>query len=925
MQQANPLIRTKLRLPLIRPGLVSRPRLQEQITQGLRGPLTMVAAPAGFGKTILVASCVAQCGLPAAWLSLDKNDNVAGRFLNYLVAALQAADPAIGNDAAQMLVGSQRTPAEAVMTSLINDLDAAGADTVLVLDDYQLITEPAVHEVVTFLLEHCPYTLHLVIATRSDPPLPLARLRARGQTVELRASDLRFTVSEAAQFLNEVMGLSLDDRLVAVLEERTEGWVAGLQMAALSMRGRQDMDSFIQAFAGTNRFIMDFMMEEVLARESQDVQAFLLQTSILNRLSGSLCDAVTGGTGGQAMLEALERRNLFVISLDDGDAGGSGPRWYRYHHLFSDLLQASLYHSGQERIAQLFTYAAEWCERDGQVTEAVSYAFAAQNFELAAILIGKHWQQFTNNGEIETVYSWLNSLPENVVKNSAPLSTAFCMVLWLTGQVGAIEAHLLDAERALNELNGSKSSRPVNDAGLAELPMVLAAMSSFVARYHEQFETACTLAERAFSLIPGNLPPLENEQLHSLAFLTLASAYDGVGNLEKAVSAYAECIRRSRLTANATGVAGITFRMIGVLRLLGRLRAADAACRDALGHMQAQGLARLPAAGILHVAMSEVLLEWNDLKGAEDHLAQGMVLGKWSGRLDAVKNTGYVLSRLRQARQDAPGALAAIQELEAALVEPVAPLAKAVLFACRARILLWQGNVSEAARCIENAIQLTGLDQGQTRDVVALAAIRVQLAQCNPDEALEKLNLSLAAAEESGRLGVAIELRILRSLALARQGKMQAAGLDLEHVLALAESEGYVRIFLDEGQPMRMLIAQWLAHASSGRVRNYAIHLLSQFDTEPGETSPVGSLVELKVRSSNDRVTKPEVLNEPLSQRESEVLHLMALGRTNLEIAHQLYVASGTIKAHAASIYRKLDVANRTEAVARARQLGLLP
>ena len=361
MQKSDRLIRTKLHLPFTRPELVPRPRLQEQIAQGLRGPLTLITAPAGFGKTTLVASCVAACGLPVAWLSLDKDDNQPERFLSYLVAALQAADQAIGNEAAQLMAGIQQAPPEAVLTSLINDLDTTGREIVLVLDDYQFISSQAVHEEWLFCSSIAPKTFHLVIATRSDPPLPLARLRARGQTVELRAADLRFTEPEAAQFLNDVMGLRLDAGSVAVLEERTEGWIAGLQMAALSMRGREDVDGFIRAFAGTNRFIMDFMLEEVLAREPEEVQAFLLQTAILTRLyRPTVCDAVTGASGGQEMLERLERRNLFVVPLDDER------RWYRYHHLFADLLQARLHQARPERIAPPAYRASDWWERDGQ-------------------------------------------------------------------------------------------------------------------------------------------------------------------------------------------------------------------------------------------------------------------------------------------------------------------------------------------------------------------------------------------------------------------------------------------------------------------------------------------------------------------------------------------------------------------------------
>ncbi|MDY6878346.1 MAG: LuxR C-terminal-related transcriptional regulator [Chloroflexota bacterium] len=898
-----PLLQTKLYIPPVRSELVSRPRLIERLNAGLHRRLTLISAPAGSGKTTLVASCIANSGMPVAWLSLDKDDNLAGRFLSYLVAALQQAGNTIGSEAPQLVAASQQAPPEAVLTSLINELDSANTEIALVLDDYQFINSQAVHEEVAFLLEHCPKTFHLVIATRSDPPLPLALLRARGHMVELRAADLRFTDPEAAQFLNDVMGLGLDAGSVAALEERTEGWIAGLQMAALSMRGRKDVDILIRAFAGTHRFIMDYLLEEVLAREPEEVQAFLLQTAILTRLAGPLCDAVTDASGGQEMLERLERRNLFVVPLDDDR------RWYRYHHLFADLLQARLYQSGPDRVARLLSRAVEWCEGDGQIAEAVGYALAAQDYRRAADLIARYWHHTANKGEIETVWSWLEALPEDTVRNSAPLGLAYCWVLWLKGQLGAIEAHLVDAENALSELEPS-----TDDAAHADLPAHLAVLRSTVARYGNDFEAAVTFAERALRLAPENLPPQANAQLRTVTFMALASAHEGAGDLEKAVDAYAETIHWSRLGANAAGVAGMTHWLIGALWLLGRLRAADEACREALSYLQEQGMARLPATGILHLRMSEVLLERNDLEAAETHLSRGIELGKWSGRFDAVRNAAPALARLRQARCDASGALAAVQEAESAWGEPSSPLSRAGLLALKAGILVRQRALSEAARCVEEAVHLAGQDRGQTGEKVALAASRVTLAQGQPDKAVAELTQSLAAAEASGRFGVALELRILRSLALVRRGDIQEAQADLERALALAKPEGYVRIFLDEGQPMQMLLAQWLAHADVSPLRDYAIRLLSQFDAEP-----------LVVTAAQEKASPAGGLIEPLSQREMQVLHLIALGRTNKEIARQLVVAPGTVKAHTSSIYRKLDVANRTEAVARARQLGILP
>ncbi len=896
MEKIDPLIRTKLRPPFTRRELVHRPRLQARIAEGLRRPLTLITAPAGFGKTTLVASCTARCGMPMAWLSLDKDDNQASRFLKYLVAALQEANAPIGSEVAQLVAVSPQVPPEAILTSLINHLESVQADSGLVLDDYQFISNQAVHEAVTFLLNHCPRTFHLVLATRSDPALPLARLRARGQMVELRTADLRFTAPEAAQFLNDTMGLHLDAEAIAVLEERTEGWIAGLQMAAISMQGREKVAGLIQGFAGTHRFIMDYLLEEVLAHEPEGVQAFLLQTSILTRLTGPLCDAVIDGSGSQEMLERLEQRNLFLVPLDDER------RWYRYHHLFADLLQARLYKSATCPTERLLSRAAEWCACEGQVTAAIGYALAAQDHEQAAGLIARHWHHVANRGQIETVWSWLNALPEHTVRGSAPLGLACCWVVWLRGQIGAIEPYLADAEKALDE--------PAV-ADFPDLPAHLAAMRSIVARHKDEFEAAITFAERALHLAPKNLPLQSEAQLRTVIYLAFASAYDGLGKLEEAVNALAETIHWSRRGENPAGLAGMTNWLVGVLWVLGRLRAADKACRDALSYLQERGMDCLPVAGVLHLRQSELLLERNELEAAEASLSQGIELARWSGRFDAVRNAARALARLRMARGEPSDALVAVQEAESALDERTSPLMRAGLLALEARVLVWQGSVSEAARCVEAASRLAAQDRGQIGENVALDTFKVMLAQGRQDEAIAELTRSLAAAEGDGRWGVAMELYILRSLAHAQRGDARDASANLERALALAETESYVRIFLDEGRSMQILLAQWLAHADGGPLRDYAAHLLTQFD------------IELPKIATKEETAPTQALVEPLSERELEVLHLIALGLTNKEIAQQLFIAPGTVKAHTSTIYRKLDVANRTEAAARARKLGL--
>ncbi len=940
--RGSSLLATRLYARPSRANLVPRPRIARLLDSGLSAPLTLVSAPAGFGKTTLLAAWLQERPQRSGWLTLDGADNDPARFLSYLIAALQGAVPGVADDLLAPLRDLQPPAAEEVVAALVNELAAAPDPVVLVLDDYHAITSPAVHGAVAYLLEHLPPSLHLVIATRSDPPIPIARLRARGLVVEVRADDLRFTADEAAAFLSQTMGLALSSDQVAALDERCEGWIAGLQMAALSLRGREDVDGFVQAFAGTHRFIMDYLLEEVLGREPEEVQAFLLQTAILTRLSGPLCDAVTGTSGGQEMLEGLERRNLFVVPLDDER------RWYRYHHLFADLLQARLHRSGPGPVAGLYARAGEWCEREGLVAEAVGYALAARDYQRAARLIAGYWPVAAANGEVEIVWSWLSALPADVVRNSAPLGAAYCWVLWLRGQMDLIEEHLADAERAASELAAPDGPGP-RDEDQAVVPALLAALRSTVARYHEDYGAASAHAERALALAPGNLPPLADARLRALILMTLASAYDGAGDLEKAAEAQAETTRCARLGKSASGLAGSIYRMSGLLRVLGRLREAVEACREALRFVEEQGMARLPAAGILHVVMGELLLEHNDLEGAESHLSRGAELGRWSGRMDAARNAAPALARLRLARHDVGGALAAVDEAEAALGEQVPALARAGLLALRATILLRHGSLSEAAQCAEGAVRLAGGDRGQTGEAVALAACRVRLAQCTPGEAVAELSCSLAVAEGSGRLGTALELRILRSLALARRGDAEAAHADLQRALALAEPQGYVRLFLDEGEPLARLVAELRELGElrgerglreqrgaselqgSGERREptgaqapsraYLDRLLSAFALTKA-ARPFSPLSSSAPVSSVSPLSSP--LLEPLSERELQVLRLMAEGLTNQQIAARLIVALGTVKAHVHNISGKLAALNRAHAVARARELGLL-
>jgi LuxR family maltose regulon positive regulatory protein len=918
MQKADTLIRTKLHLPFIRPGLVCRPRLQARIAEGLRGPLTLITAPAGFGKTTLVASCVAGCGMPVAWLSLDKNDNQAGRFLNYLVAALQQADNTIGSEAAQLLAAAHQAPPEAVLTSLINDLDAAGGEIALVLDDYQLINSQAVHEQVAFLLEHCPKTFHLVIATRSDPPLPLTRLRARGQMVELRTADLRFTEPEAAQFLNDFMGLSLDTGSVAVLEERTEGWIAGLQMAALSMRGREDVRGFIEGFSGTNRYIMDYLLEEVLASQSPEIQRFLLYTSILERLTAPLCDAVLANDEGAkregddrstrseslfagqsaSILEYLERANLFLVPLDDERI------WYRYHRLFADLLRTQLHRSlGAQGVAQLHVRAAEWHAQNGSILEAIHHASMASDDERVERFIEQNYMELVSRGEQSWIRSWTGKLSKELVYSRPWLCIYEAYSHSWFGELDEADRLLEEAEKRIR----SETSAPDARAMQGLLAYVKSRVTAMRGDIHRAIE---------FCLEAREYTPASNLALQLDTRITLGYEYFLNGDYANASPILHETIRLGITTGaviNTVAASCLMARLVAVQGLLNKSYDTYQIAAQSIPEASGQ---HLGARALVEIGIADLLCEWNDLDAALVHIRQGLALLPLWGKADDWALAYITLARIHLAQANRSEAIEAVEKATQ-LIQTRGVFSEARHAVEIAQVKLWlaQGDLQAAHRWAASQGERLSSDDrfGFENELTHITQARVYIAQNKPNKAIDLLSHLEEAARSAGRMGRVIEILLLQALALREIGDSKRALLALTKCLTLAEPEGYVRVFLDEGQPMQMLLAQWLAHASAGPLRDYAIRLLSHFDAEPHiitaaqeKASPAGDLVE------------------PLSQREVEVLHLIALGRTNKEIARQLVVAPGTVKAHTASIYRKLDVANRTEAVARARQLGIL-
>ena len=939
MQKSDPLLHTKLRLPSTRPRLVPRPRLQEQIGQGLRGPLTLIIAPAGFGKTTLVAAYVTRCGMPMTWLSLDKNDNEAERFLNYLVAALQEADPMIGSEAVQRMAGIQQASPEAILTSLINDLDSARGEIALVLDDYHFISNQAVHEAVAFLLEHCPHTLHLVIATRSDPPLPLARLRARSQIAELRAVDLSFTEPEAAQFLNDVMGLRLDTESIAALKERTEGWIAGLQMAALSMRHREDVARFIEAFSGTNRYILDYLLEEVLAVQPPEIQRFLLYTSILERLTAPLCDAVTsaslsagpindGGSkrkgddrsigseslfisGSASILEYLERANLFLIPLDDERI------WYRYHHLFADLLRTQLQRSlGDQGVARYHLRASDWYEQNGLTLDAIHHASLAFDFERIERLIEQNYIEMLNRGEMSGILRfWMGKLGKELVYRRPWLCLYQAFSRSWFGQLEEATLLLNEAEKLIR----SDGSWPDTRAMLGYHAYVQSRVTAMQGDTPRAIEFCLTARENV---------PADNLGLQIEIGITLGYEYFLCGDFRNAHKTLHDMIQLCYSVGAINNPVAAYALLARADTLQGRLHDAHDLFQKAARLIHEAGGQYLGAVGLIEVGTADLLCEWNDLETALARLKQGLdYLPSW-GKADDFVLAYLTLSRIQLAlgnRAEAESSL----EKAAQLIQTCGVFSEARSAVETARVKMWlvQGDWLAVDRWMAKMEERFGSQYlfRYEDELTQIMQARVFMIRNKPGEAIRLLSCLEESAGSGGRQGRLVEIMILKALAMQRMRNNTQADLALTKSLTLAQPGGYVRIFLDEGQPMQMLLAQWVAHASASPVRDYAIHLLPQFDAEPHivlaaqkKAPPTGD-PSAPLRQSG------QALVEPLSQRELEVLQLLALGRTNQQIAGQLIIAPGTVKAHTASIYRKLNVANRTEAVARARQLAILP
>jgi len=892
--QGKQLLRTKLYIPPVRPKQVARPRLSALIDGGLDRPLILVSAPAGYGKTTLVSGWVKDRSIPSAWLSLDEGDNDPVRFFQYLFAALVSFAPNIKEDLPGMLQGIQPDQFENVVTLLANELVAFSSPFVLILDDFHVIHSEAVLRILTDLLEHLPPRMHLVIITRVDPALPLPRLRVRNQLLDVRADQLRFTRDEIAAFLNEAMELTLSVGDLSALEVRTEGWIAGLQLAALSMQASQDIHGFVTAFTGSHHYVMDYLVEEVLKLQPQKVSSFLLQTSILDRLCGSLCQAVVGADGdgneaidGQAMLEALEEMNLFVIPLDDER------HWYRYHHLFADVLRKRLEHQYSHLLPELHRRASRWYEQNGIMAEAVQQAIAAGDQDRAAQLIETNGCYLLMSGEVTTLLNWADAI-EFQSETRPWLAIQKGWAHAITGDLSKVEPTLQAPEKMLAPLEHTEEVRTMLGT--------IAAARAHCANSRGDTQAAAEYARQALDLLPDCSSI--SRSIRSVLVSILGDASWINGNFEEAIRAYTEAIRIGREADNLHMVIIANSNIADILMKQGQLhRAADTYTQSLQMAVRPDGQ-RSPLAARIFAGMGRLSYEWNRLDDAEQSLHQCVELSRRWGDINQQAYAYAIQARLELARNNPEQAREAMRKVEQLAAEhPLSPRWSIQVKSDLARVRLAQGNLETTSKRIKKRGLQIKDEIPYRRESEYMLLLRVLLAQGDHEAAILLADRLLQLAETTGQMGLAIEALIL--CALAHQGKKETgqALAVLERALALAQPEGYVRSFLDEGEAMTRLLCQ----VQSRRVgSDYAAVLLAK----------IGKISTMAQPSM-------QLLSEPLTRREVEVLKLIEAGCTNQDIAGQLVISTPTVKRHITNIYTKLDVESRTQAIAIGKQLKI--
>ncbi len=885
---ASDLLATKLRIPPEPHHQLRRAALVESLERNV--PLhrvTSVSAPAGYGKTTLLAQWARTSRAPVAWVSLSEDDNDLERLLRSLVAAWVAVQPQIRESEVGVRLEAMSPNIEAVLSAFINVGTEIRDETVFVLDDVHLMVDGAIHQAMTFLLDHLPPHLHMVLAGRGTVPGPLPRYRARGELLEYDAGDLRFGVDEARDFLNGLMALELGSDEVATLHTQLEGWAAGLQLAALALR-RSGEEARPVSISGRHRFIADYLMEDVLARLPADVHRFLLHTSILDRLSGGLCDAVTGRDDSQAMLETLERENLFIMPLDETRD------WYRYHRLFAEVLHQELLRQEPGELAELHRRAAHWYLEARLPEPAFRHALDADDAQAGVEIFDRYVSVFLNSGQLRTLQQWLDQLPTTWQERYPIFGLAEAGLLLMSGR---FEAGI----RRIDEVEQRLTSSPSDDA-----PRYLGrvtAVRCFIACIQNNIAEAEHLADRALRELPE-----EDLGFRPVIFIALGDTYRRNGRWEEARASYLRAMEFTHAPAVRVQAAHVLGALADLYLRQGRLRRAADYWEQAWTAVQNRenwGRLPLPVAGWVELRLGELLYERNTLGEARDHLERGRERAELGGDVQTLIAGHVISARLKLTEGDIDGAAELLGRARAHVEQTVFPDWTSRFERCQVELWLLQGKLRSAVHWADAMLTDAALEERPESEAARLALVRVLILKgdaASLDRASSLLDRLLQRAEHDGRLGIRIESLALHALAHQQRGDLVAAMTALEHALRMAELEGYVRLFADLGLPMARLLQE---ARSRDVMPDYVATLLAAC----GVASADGG---------------GGTLAEPLSERETEVLQRIAAGLTNREIADALFVSPETVKKHSSNIYSKLGVRSRTEAVARSRELNML-